>query len=163
IIYSSGTTGTPKGILHDYRFRSRQIKRISAYGLDGSAINLVSTPLYSNTTLVSVLPTLFNGGTLVLMAKFDARQFLELSQQYRVRPARRVPVRYERLLAEQDLDTYVLSSYQLNLSASAPLHSHVIRDVMQRWPGNLREMDGLTEGGSSASLECGAHPDEWDS
>src|SRR5690554_992003 len=163
IIYSSGTTGTPKGILHDYRFRSRQIKRISAYGLDGSAINLVSTPLYSNTTLVSVLPTLFNGGTLVLMPKFDARQFLELSQQHRVTLAMLVPVQYERLLAVPDFDSYDLSSYQLKLSTSAPLHSHVIREVMQRWPGNLREMYGLTEGGISAGLDCGAHPDKWDS
>src|SRR5690606_13864809 len=82
VIYSSGTTGTPKGIVHDHRMRSRQINRLcAAYGLNGDAITLVSTPLYSNTTLVSVLPTLVFGGTLVLMRKFDARHFLELAQR----------------------------------------------------------------------------------
>ncbi len=162
-IYSSGTTGTPKGILHDHRFRSRQIRRMTDYGLDGDAINLVSTPLYSNTTLVSVLPTLFNGGTLVLMSKFNARGFLELAQEHRVTHAMLVPVQYQRLLAVEDFDSFDLSNFRLKLSTSAPLRRHVIADVMQRWPGNLLEVYGLTEGGVSASLDCAAHPDKWDS
>ncbi len=162
IIYSSGTTGTPKGILHDYRFRSRQIKRMSTYGLDQHCVNLVSTPLYSNTTLVSVLPTLFNGGTLVLMAKFDARRFLELAEKHRVTHAMLVPVQYQRILAEPDFDRFDLSSFQLKLSTSAPLRSEVIAEAMARWPGNLREVYGLTEGGISTTLDCAAHPDKWD-
>ncbi|WP_166268815.1 class I adenylate-forming enzyme family protein [Marinobacter caseinilyticus] len=161
IIYSSGTTGTPKGILHDYRFRSRQIKRMTSNGLDGKAINLVSTPLYSNTTLVSALPTLFNGGTLVLMAKFDAQRFLELAQNHRVTHAMLVPVQIQRLLAEPNFDRFDLSSFKLKLSTSAPLRAEVIRDAMARWPGNLLEVYGLTEGGISTSLDCGQYPDKW--
>ncbi|SFL97775.1 class I adenylate-forming enzyme family protein [Marinobacter zhejiangensis] len=163
LIYSSGTTGTPKGILHDYRFRSRQIRRMASYGLDGDAINLVSTPLYSNTTLVSALPTLHYGGTLVLMAKFDARGFLELAQQHRVSHAMLVPVQYQRILAVPDFDTFDLSSFRLKLSTSAPLRSDVIAEVVKRWPGGLREVYGLTEGGISTSLDCIAFPDKWDS
>ncbi|WP_087720744.1 class I adenylate-forming enzyme family protein [Salinicola salarius] len=163
IIYSSGTTGTPKGILHDYRFRSRQIRRMTTYGLDNDAINLVSTPLYSNTSLVSVLPTLFNGGTLVLMAKFDARGFLQLAQEYRVTHAMLVPVQYQRILAVEDFDGFDLSSFRLKLSTSAPLRSQVIAEAMRRWPGNILEVYGLTEGGISTSLDCAAHPDKWDS
>lgn len=163
IIYSSGTTGTPKGILHDHRFRARQIRRMTTYGLDGEAINLVSTPLYSNTTLVSVLPTLFNGGSLVLMAKFDARGFLQLAQHHRVTHAMLVPVQYQRILAVPDFDDFDLSSFALKLSTSAPLRAHIIAEVMRRWPGNLREVYGLTEGGISTSLDCAAHPDRWDS
>ncbi|MDX1633963.1 MAG: AMP-binding protein [Marinobacter sp.] len=162
IIYSSGTTGTPKGILHDYRFRARQIRRMTTYGLDRDCINLVSTPLYSNTTLVSVLPTLFNGGTLVLMAKFDARRFLELAEHHRVSHAMLVPVQYQRILADPEFDRFDLSSFQLKLSTSAPLRAAVISDAMARWPGNLREVYGLTEGGISTSLDCAAHPDKWD-
>ena len=161
IIYSSGTTGTPKGILHDYRFRSRQIRRMTTYGLDQHCVNLVSTPLYSNTTLVSVLPTLFNGGALVLMAKFDARAFLELAERHRVTHAMLVPVQYQRILAEPDFDHFDLSAFQLKLSTSAPLRAEVIADAMARWPGNLREVYGLTEGGISTSLDCAAHPDKW--
>ncbi len=161
IIYSSGTTGTPKGILHDYRFRQRQMVRMSRFGLDGDAINLVSTPLYSNTTLVSVLPTLFHGGTLVLMAKFDAHRFLELAEQYRVTHAMLVPVQYQRILAVPDFDRFDLSSFKLKLCTSAPLRADVIAEAMQRWPGNIREVYGLTEGGISTSLDCAAHPGKW--
>lgn len=130
IIYSSGTTGTPKGILHDYRFRQRQMVRMGRFGLNGNAINLVSTPLYSNTTLVSVLPTLFGGGTLILMAKFDARRFLELAEQYRVTHAMLVPVQYQRILADPDFERFDLSAFQLKLCTSAPLRADVIREAM---------------------------------
>ncbi|MEX2473689.1 class I adenylate-forming enzyme family protein [Marinobacter sp.] len=162
VIYSSGTTGTPKGILHDYRFRQRQMARMSRFGLDGHAINLVSTPMYSNTTLVSMLPTLFYGGTLVLMAKFSARQFLELAEQHRVTHAMLVPVQYQRILAEPEFDRFDLSAFELKLCTSAPLRAAVIKEAMERWPGNIREVYGLTEGGISTSLDCAAHPDKWD-
>lgn len=161
IIYSSGTTGTPKGILHDYRFRQRQMVRMSRFGLDGDAVNLVSTPLYSNTTLVSVLPTLFHGGTLVIMAKFDARRFLELAEAHRVTHAMLVPVQYQRVLADTEFERFDLSSFKLKLCTSAPLRPDVIADAMARWPGNIRELYGLTEGGISTSLDCAAHPDKW--
>ncbi|MEA1080003.1 class I adenylate-forming enzyme family protein [Marinobacter qingdaonensis] len=163
IIYSSGTTGTPKGILHDYRFRQRQMVRMSRFGLDGDAINLVSTPLYSNTTLVSALPTVFFGGTLVLMPKFNTQGFLELAERHRVTHAMLVPVQYQRILAEPDFEKFDLSSFKLKLSTSAPLRAEVIADAMARWPGNLREVYGLTEGGISTSLDCAAHPDKWGS
>lgn len=163
IIYSSGTTGTPKGILHDYRFRQRQMERMSRYGLDGEAVNLVSTPLYSNTTLVSVLPTLFHGGTLVIMAKFDARRFLELAETHRVTHAMLVPVQYQRILSDTEFDRFDLSSFKLKLCTSAPLRPEVIADAMARWPGNLREVYGLTEGGISTSLDCAAHRSKWSS
>ena len=163
IIYSSGTTGTPKGILHDYRFRQRQMLRMSRFGLDGEAINLVSTALYSNTTLVSVLPTLFYGGTLIIMAKFDARQFLELAEKHRATHAMLVPVQYQRILADPGFDRFDLSSFKLKLCTSAPLRADVIADAMARWPGNIREVYGLTGGGMSTSLNCAAHPDKWNS
>ena len=163
IIYSSGTTGTPKGILHDYRFRQRQMVRMSRFGLDGDAINLVSTPMYSNTTLVSVLPTLFYGGTLVLMSKFDARRFLEMAERYHVTHAMLVPVQYQRILADPEFGRFDLSAFQLKLCTSAPLRANVIQEAMERWPGNIREVYGLTEGGISTSLDCAAHPDKWDS
>jgi len=163
IIYSSGTTGTPKGILHDYRFRQRQMERMSRYGLDGDAINMISTPMYSNTTLVSLLPTLFHGGTLVIMAKFDARRFLELAETHRATHAMLVPVQYQRILADKDFDRFDLSSFKLKLCTSAPLRPIVIADAMARWPGNIREVYGLTEGGISTSLDCAAHRDKWSS
>lgn len=164
VIYSSGTTGTPKGIVHDHRMRNRQISRLcEGYGLNGDAITLASTPLYSNTTLVSVLPTLTFGGTIVFMSRFDARGFLELAERYRVTHAMLVPVQYQRILAVPDFDQFDLSSFQVKLSTSAPLHASVIRDALDRWPGKVYEIYGLTEGGISTSLDAASFPDKLDS
>ncbi|MEQ9331862.1 class I adenylate-forming enzyme family protein [Thalassobaculum sp.] len=162
IIYSSGTTGTPKGILHPHRFRSRQIRRFATMGIGPDTIMLASTPLYSNTTLVAVLPTLALGGTVVTMARFDTKRFLALSQRHRATHTMLVPVQYMRLMDEPEFDRFDLSSYRCKFSTSAPLPGPLIARVMARWPGNLIEIYGLTEGGISTTLDCAAHPDKWD-
>lgn len=162
LIYSSGTTGTPKGIIHDRLFRSRQLERMPAFGLNGDARALMSTPLYSNTTLVAVLPVIAKGGTVVSMAKFDATRFLELSQDHRITHAMLVPVQYMRLMNHPEFDQFDLTSYKAKLSTSAPLPAPLIRDIVARWPGGMFEIYGMTEGGISTMLDCVAFPDKLD-
>ncbi len=162
IIYSSGTTGTPKGIVHEHRFRSRQFGRFGDLGLDGDAVQIMSTPLYSNTTLVAVLSGLVGGGCIVSMAKFNTIGFLDLSQRHRATHAMLVPVQYMRLMAEPTFEDYDLSSYACKFSTSAPLPGPLIAKIMDRWPGNLVEFYGMTEGGVSTVLNCAANPTKWD-
>ena len=59
------------------------------YGDD--AVTPLSTPLYSNTTLVSVIPTLARGGTVVLVEKFDVERYLEFASYHRVNHTMLVP------------------------------------------------------------------------
>ncbi len=162
LIYSSGTTGTPKGIIHDHLFRGRQLMRMPVFGLDENARLLMSTPLYSNTTQVAVLPVLARGGTVVSMARFDTLRFLELSQAHAITHAMLVPVQYMRLMREPSFDDHDLSSYQTKLSTSAPLPAPLIQDVLNRWPGKLFELYGMTEGGISTVLDCASFPDKLD-
>jgi acyl-CoA synthetase (AMP-forming)/AMP-acid ligase II len=70
IIYSSGTTGSPKGIVQSHGMRWQHVQRGALSGYGRQAVTLLATPLYSNTTLVSFLPALAGGGTGVLMPKF---------------------------------------------------------------------------------------------
>jgi long-chain acyl-CoA synthetase len=154
IIYSSGTTGSPKGIVQPHRMRCRQFARFSYRG----AVTLVSTPLYSNTTLVVFLPTLAQGGAAVLMPKFDAGEFLRLSQERRITHAMLVPVQYRRIMERPDFGRYDLSSYVLKLSTSAPFPAALKADVLARWPGGLVEVYGMTEGGGATLLSAHEFP-----
>lgn len=160
IIYSSGTTGLPKGIVHDHLFRARQAMRFAAYGYDRTAISLVSTPIYSNTTLAALLPALSGGGTVVLMPRFDASRFLVLAERHRVTHAMLVPVQYRRILAHADFDTTDLTSFRVKLATSAPFPASMLREVLDRWPGRMVNNYGMTEGGVGCMLDAGAHPDK---
>ncbi len=160
IIYSSGTTGTPKGIVQAHRMRWPQNHLVDppGYGPDGVAI--ISTPLYSNTTLVSFLPALAGGGTVVLMPKFDPLGFLELCERHRVSFAMLVPVQYRRILDVQDFDRFDLSNFVMKYATSAPFPAELKAEVLRRWPGGLIEYYGMTEGGGSCMLVAHEHPDK---
>ena len=158
VIYSSGTTGAPKGIVHDHLFRARQATRFAAYGYDEAAVSLVSTPLYSNTTLAALLPALSGGGALVLMPRFDAGGFLALAERHRATHAMLVPVQVRRILAHPGFDAADLSAFRVKLSTSAPFPAAMLREVLDRWPGRMVNNYGMTEGGVGAMLDAGAHP-----
>ncbi|RMB37278.1 acyl-CoA synthetase (AMP-forming)/AMP-acid ligase II [Sphingomonas sp. PP-F2F-G114-C0414] len=157
IIYSSGTTGTPKGIVQSHAMRWAHISRNTAAGFD-TAVTMIATPLYSNTTLVSFLPTLGWGGTVVLMGKFDARAYLELAQHYHATHTMLVPVQYQRIMALPDFDAFDLSAFRFKTSTSAPFSATLKADVVARWPGVLVEFYGMTEGGASCALNATANP-----
>jgi acyl-CoA synthetase (AMP-forming)/AMP-acid ligase II len=159
IIYSSGTTGTPKGIVQSHAMRWAHISRNAGAGF-GDAVTMIATPLYSNTTLVSFLPTLAWGGTAVLMKKFDAHAFLELAQARRATHTMLVPVQYQRIMALPDFDSFDLTSFRLKTCTSAPFSAALKADIVARWPGLLVEYYGLTEGGGTCLLVANQHPDK---
>ena len=160
IIYSSGTTGVPKGILHDHMMRANQMARVQEHGYNNETRTLLSTPLYSNTTIVALLPTLVAGGTVVLMSKFNATKYLELVEKERCSHTMLVPVQYKRIMDVPEFDSFDLSSMEMKLSTSAPLRAALKEDVLKRFPGGLTEYYGLTEGGGTTVLMAHLHPDK---
>lgn len=160
IIYSSGTTGEPKGIVQSHGMRWTHVRRGSTYNYTASTVTVLSTPLYSNTTLVVFFPTLSFGGCVVLMPKFDALGYLQLAQQHRATHTMLVPVQYQRLMARPEFDSFDLSSFQVKFSTSAPFGAAVKADVLKRWPGGLVEFYGMTEGGGTCILDAHLYPDK---
>ncbi len=160
VIYSSGTTGTPKGIVQSHAMRWAYLQRILPLGYARDSVTINATPLYSNTTLVSFLPQLAAGGRCVLMRKFDAHRFLELAQSERATHTMLVPVQYRRIMALPDFDSFDLSSFRLKCCTSAPFDPALKADVLKRWPGGLVDSYGMTEGGASTILIAHVHPDK---
>lgn len=159
IIYSSGTTGTPKGIVQPHGMRWGHVARAESYGYGPEAVTLIATSLCSNTTLVCFFPTLARGGTVVLAPpKFDAGAWLALAQRHKATHTMLVPVQYQRILAREDFDDYNLSSFHMKFCTSAPFHAALKQQVLDRWPGGLVEFFGMTEGGGSCILEAHNFP-----
>ena len=158
IIYSSGTTGTPKGIVQPHVMRWVHVQRSMAFGFGTDSVDLVSTPLHSNTTLVSVFPALGLGGVLVLMAKFDAAGYLALAQRHRATHTMLVPVQYQRLLAHPEFDRHDLASFRAKFCTSSHFPADLKAEVLRRWPGALIEYYGMSEGGGTMVLRADEHP-----
>ena len=149
IIYSSGTTGIPKGIVHSHQMRWRQFAFTAASWLESAAEirSLASTPLYSNTTMVAFLAPLLAGGTVRVMGKFDTARWLQYAQDEKVTVTMLVPVQYQRLMDFDGFDDFDLSALRVKYCTSAPFSAQLKREVLDRMPGTLVEIYSMTEGG----------------
>lgn len=161
IIYSSGTTGTPKGIVHSrgMRWRHAAVGPNGGYG-EPEQKSLVATPLYSNTTLALVMPTLAYGGSLYMMPRFDAGRYLEIAARERITHTMLVPVQYKRLMEYERFDDFDLSSFQIKYCTSAPFSAELKAQIVRRWPGALIEIYSMTEGGVVCLLHAHKYPDK---
>ncbi len=162
IIYSSGTTGVPKGIVHSHQMRWRQFAATASSYLEAGlpVRSLTSTPLYSNTTMVAFLPPLLAGGTVRIMGKFSTIHWLENSQADKTTITMLVPVQYQRLMDEPRFGEFDLSSLALKYCTSAPFSAELKNDVLRRMPGALIEIYSMTEGGVVCLLPCHEFPDK---
>jgi acyl-CoA synthetase (AMP-forming)/AMP-acid ligase II len=158
VIYSSGTTGVPKGIVHTHGARKASYGGSRAAYFSPESVNVLSTPLYSNTTTVTWFITTARGGTNVLLAKFSVDALLDAVERHRVTHAMLVPVQYDRILASPRFGTADLSSLTHLFSTSAPLGADTKRRILDGTRADLVEIYGLTEGGPVTVLEARKHP-----
>lgn len=164
LIYSSGTTGIPKGIMQSRGYRAFESGGVrSRCGLNERTRTIVATPLCSNTTLFFLAAVLSAGGSCMLMEKFDAGAWLELADRWQATDVVLVPVQYRRLLDHPKFDHTDLSSFRNKLCTSAPMPAETKAEILRRWPsGGFTEMYGMTEGGVGTTLRAHEHPDKLD-
>jgi len=147
VIYSSGTTGMPKGILHTHQGRRDWAYDLSiALRYHGGSRTLFNLGLYSNISWVGFLSTILAGGTLVVQDGFDTRKTLEAIQTYKITNFSMVPIQYQRLLEDPNQAHYDLSSIQAVMSCGSPLHEDLKKALFERFGPVIIELFGLTEG-----------------
>lgn len=151
IIYSSGTTGIPKGIVHTHAMRlNRALTWSLSYDLRWQSVMLLSTPASSNATWVNLIGALVAGGTVALLAKFTPQAFLEAAGKWGVTHAFLVPTQVGAVLGDAALPKGGLGD-GFNLIVGG---SKVPLDLKQSIEANitsrLYEIYGMTEGVATA-------------
>lgn len=148
--YTSGSTGRPKGVPLTH---AGQIWWLRCFlenwpPAEGSR-NLVAVPLYHKNAMAgAVKPRLASGGSFVLMPEFKARPFLEAIAKYKVTGIGGVPTVFTLILEETDLiDSLDLSSLQVAVVGSAPVHEELEQDMADKLGVEVMQSYGLTEGG----------------
>jgi long-chain acyl-CoA synthetase len=147
IIYSSGTTGLPKGIVQTHRARLHwAFSNAIDMRFHVNARGLTSTPLYSNGTWLTVLPALFAGATLHVMRKFEPHAMLDLIERHRITHTFAVPTQLILALDEQRRARRDLSSLESLLCAGSTLRPDIRRQVLSELTPALFCMYGFSEG-----------------
>lgn len=153
-LYSSGTTGLPKGIrrpLVPWADRDKPMWDMSwktLYGFDESTVYLSPAPLYHAAPHGYVQRTLSEGGTAVILPKFDPEAALAAIERYRVTHSQWVPTMFVRLLALPDgvRRRYDLSSHRCAIHAAAPCPVPVKRAMIDWWGPIIHEYYAGSEG-----------------
>jgi long-chain acyl-CoA synthetase len=147
IVYSSGTTGLPKGIIHTRAIREAYATGFSAsYRIHRESVILHSGSLVFNGAFLTLMPALYHGCTYVLMPAFDAREMIDLMSAERVTHVMVVPSQIIALLEHDDFDEKHLPDLEMICTVGAPLHLEHKMALAERLPDRFYELYGLTEG-----------------
>jgi long-chain acyl-CoA synthetase len=147
IIYSSGTTGVPKGIVQTHRARSHwATSNAIEMSFSSECRSLTTTALYSNGTWLMMLPTLFVGGTLYVMNGFDPKSFIDIVEKVRITHTFLVPPQFSSILELDTLNKHSFSSLKTILCAGSPLRMDTKKNILENISENLFELYGFSEG-----------------
>ncbi|MBW2267009.1 MAG: AMP-binding protein [Deltaproteobacteria bacterium] len=164
MIYTSGTSGRPKGVK---RRRPSTVEAalagVRAYGktaaLDGSGPHLVTGPVYHAAPLMFAIYDLMNGAPILIHERFDERHTLATLREREVHHTHLVPTMFVRLLrlGENERHGFAAPSLHLVLHGAAPVAPAVKRRMIDWWGPILVEYWGGTEGGVNTLVDS----EEW--
>ena len=147
IMYTSGTTGLPKGIQHTHFIRAMYATTMaSAWRMTRESVVLHTGSLVFNGAMVTLLPAFMLGATYIVHRAFDAALFVETVARERVTHTMLVPSQIVAILDLPGLETSQLASLEMVVSLGAPLHREHKARLERVIPGRFYELYGLTEG-----------------
>lgn len=149
ILFTSGTTGVPKGAVISHRnyFLHTGVV-VQQYGTNEQSVYMNVYPMFHMGGPVSMLMGVYVGATLVIITPPPTPQkILEAIQEYRVTHFMAVPTLWRRLLEYPEFDHYDLSSLKLAMGASDAMPKELLEEVLRRTPAASPQLYGLTEGG----------------
>ncbi|HEU0169488.1 MAG TPA: 4-coumarate--CoA ligase family protein [Chloroflexota bacterium] len=144
--YSSGTTGLPKGVMLSHYNLVANIKQMEVLFDANGMVGIAVLPFYHiYGMVVLLLNTLYGGGTLVVMSRFDLEQFLEAMQKYKVTHACLVPPIVLALAKHPLVANYDLSALEVIMSGAAPLSAELEQEAGERIHTLVKQGYGMTE------------------
>ena len=147
IMYSSGTTGLPKGIVHTHRIRGAYgTSFAAAYRMTPESVTLHAGAIVFNGAFVDLMPTVFVGATYILLGQFDPVSYIETIKKEQVTHVMMVPSQIIALLNAPNFSPAALQSLEMILSLGAPLLREHKEELNRLLPGRFYELYGLTEG-----------------
>lgn len=154
MLYSSGTTGYPKGIRHTLPGHPidfcppRYAKFRERYELDRDTVYLSPAPLYHAAPIGFTLATMAFGGTVVVMKRFDPERALALIELYEVSHSQWVPTMFVRMLRLDDRirNRYRLTTHRFAIHASAPCPIEIKAAMIDWWGPIVHEFYSGSEG-----------------
>ena len=147
IMYSSGTTGSPKGIIHTHYIRSMYCSIFaSAFRMTPESVCLHAGSIVFNGAMLDLMPWMFIGCTYIVHKTFNPEAVIHDIQNNRVTHMIMVPSQIIAVLNSPDFDPRALESLQMIQSLGAPLHLEYKNRINELLPGRFYELYGLTEG-----------------
>jgi len=147
IIYSSGTTGQPKGIVHTHYIRAMYCTLFaSAYRIRPESIILHAGSIVFNGAFLTLMPWMYVGATYILQEQFKPKEFIETIERERVTHVKMVPSQIVAMINAPNFSAEALASLEMIGTVGAPLHLEHKEKLSRVLPGRFYELYGLTEG-----------------
>ena len=136
IMYTAGTTGSPKGVMlsHD-SFSTYILSSVLPADPDIEERNILTVPLYHIAGVQAVMAAIYGGRTLVVQGQFEAKEWMELVERERANRAMMVPTMLKMLMDHPDFHSHDLSSLEVITYGAAPMPLEVVERAIKEFPG----------------------------